>query len=604
MKKHSRSYHKLFKATLATTVAAGAFVAVAPLSTNANDVVFKDLNKEAHYYEPVLDLSARGIVNGYGDGTYKPGNSVTRGQAAKILALILDLDTKNVKNPGFTDVKVTDAYYGPIAALAQAGIINGYDDKTFKPNSNLKRSQMAKIIAIGFDLKEETLTDKRFTDVKSSDAYAGYVQSLLTHNITTGTTPTTFGPNALVTRGQIASFVVRSEKAVSVKAPVEIKSEIVNITNNTVELADGTFRVQANLKSLFNTTNLAALKGAIVTVTAQDGLIGKVTSIELAASGTASKSLILDGDKATLAGNLKVTGDYVSVKNLLIEGNLEIGNKVKNALLGEGTTVKGKTNISEGASIVTINTSVTSLLIDTVSEVTVDGIANLGEVEIKSKDAKVTLGTDVKIGNLVLPAGVEAKDVIKNFDAVKGNIQKINGKDNAEVKPETPGDGSTGGGTTPPPAPTTPTTPTGNELLNQSIQDQLGKGNAAAGGAVGVSMAGNTFTVDIKNSNSTLNNFNDAAAPVFDAFKTNTVVNSTTMTITVGGQNIVISNDDINNDLDFDNVMEKALAKVGLSGTTNLNILKDKSITFEVSGTIDNKEFDTTYVFNFQATGN
>ena len=570
MRKYSTSYQKLFKAALATTVATGAFVSVAPLSIYANEAgpaVFKDLNENAHYYSPVLNLSARGIVKGYADGTFKPNNSVTRGQAAKILANTLGLDTVNVQNPGFTDVKTTDEYYGPIAALAQAGIINGYDDKTFKPNNNLKRSQMAKIITLGFGLEETALTDTRFKDVKSSDAYAGYVQAMLTNNITTGTTATTFEPNALVTRGQIASFVVRSEAAVSVSAPADVTSEIVNITNNTVELANGkTYRLASTIKSLVNPTNLAVLKGATVKVTEQDGQIGKISSIAITASGNATSHLVLNGEGAALAGDLKVNGDYVSIKNVVVEGNLEIGNNVKNSFLSDGITVKGKTIISddktdataknegkmyrsiafvkpfsaqtaaeeatnkpvivfsnssmgtievskndvvieatgttsvqalvvssnvhlkaetgvsipqvtiaEGVTLITIDAPVANLVINTNSDLKIEGTGDLGaitiesnkevkfettgkvsQVTITSKDSKVEFGANTKVGNLVLPEGVNAKDVIGNYDSIKGNIDTIGGKDPVVTPPTTtptPPTGGNGGGTTTPPQP-------------------------------------------------------------------------------------------------------------------------------------------------------
>lgn len=260
MKKSTKASHKLFKAALATTVVAGAFVAAVPAETNAA-VTFKDVKPGVHYYAPVLELAGRGVVKGYDDNTYRPNASVTRAQSAKILAHVLQLDTVNVKDPGFKDVKKTDAYYGPIAALAQGGYIKGYTDngvKTFKPNANLTRSQMAKILTLGFALDESALDANKFKDVKPTDAYAGYVAALLALDITTGTTPTTFSPNGLVTRGQMATFVVRTEVALkgsvvpeetvgSEKLQNKINSELATVNNSTdaiyIALRDNTFNV-------------------------------------------------------------------------------------------------------------------------------------------------------------------------------------------------------------------------------------------------------------------------------------------------------------------------------------------------------------------------
>ena len=687
LSKYSSSYQKYFKAALAATVAGGAFVTVAPLNSQANEAgptVFKDLNEKAHYYAPVLNLSARGIVKGYEDGTFKPNKSVTRGQAAKILANTLGLDTVNVKDPGFTDVKKTDQYYGPIAALAEAGIINGYDDKTFKPNNNLKRSQMAKIITLGFGLEETALTDNRFTDVKSTDAYAGYVQAMLTNNVTTGTTATTFEPNALVTRGQIASFVVRSEAAVSVKAPADVTSEVVNITDNTVELANGkTYRLATTVKSLVNPSNLAVLKGANVKVTEQDGQINKISSIEITANGNAESHLVLDGKEAALEGDLKVNGDYVSIKNVIVEGNLEIAGKVKNSFLSDGITVKGKTVITddsaatannegkvyrsiafagaqtaaeeatnkpviafanatmgtievskkdivieatgttkvqsfvlssnvhlkaeagvtipevilaEGVTEVVLDAKVDSLTINTAAELTVGGTGEIGSVVLTSKDAKVSLSENVKIEKLILPEGVDAKDVIGNYDAIKGNIGTIEGEKNPEVKPETP--------TTPPgnggdEGPETPVGPTGNELLNKNLHAHLGKVNDASGGAVGISLSGNTFNVAIHDRNSTLGSFNNAASSIFESFKDNTVVNSATMSVQIGSSIVPITKSDIDNGLDINTVVQKALDEIGLSESNKLSILEGRSMTMQIEGTVEGKPFNSTYQFQF-----
>jgi len=214
MKKKSNSRQKLFKAALATAVLTGTMVTVAPMQLEAAKPTISDITNNQHR-EAITNLLERGIVNGFPDGTFKPNQQVTRGQAAKIIAQILNVDTKNVKDPGFKDVTMENQYYSAIAALVNAGIITGYEDKTFKPGNPLTRAQMAKILSLAFNFQEEVHTDKRFVDVKETNWYAGFVQTLLTHKITNGTSATTFSPGEFVTRGQLASFVVRSEKVAS-----------------------------------------------------------------------------------------------------------------------------------------------------------------------------------------------------------------------------------------------------------------------------------------------------------------------------------------------------------------------------------------------------
>lgn len=348
MKKHASSYQRLFGATLATVVLTGTVTTAVPVNTLAEEVKvpsFSDVKNTEHFYESVKSLASRGIVKGFGDGTFKPYQSVTRGQMASVLAKTLGMNMENVKNPGFKDVKVTDEYYAPIAALVEAGIIEGYNDKTFKPGEPLTRAQMSKIISLGFKLDEVKLTNTPFTDVKAGDWYADYVQALITNEITTGTTPTTFAPYAHVTRGQMASFIVRSE------SPVQKTAKLVGITNESVELSTGTYALSADLKKILNASNSAALLGAALEYTVKDGVIVGITSIELTSNGNETNNIVLDGQGSKFAGTLSVNGDYVSLKNLTIAKDLEIGKEVENSFKAFDIKVLGKTNLTDKNSI-------------------------------------------------------------------------------------------------------------------------------------------------------------------------------------------------------------------------------------------------------------
>ncbi|WP_186667747.1 S-layer homology domain-containing protein [Sporosarcina sp. BP05] len=676
------TYQKLFRATLATTVATGAFVAAVPTFAQADvakDITFKDVKNTHQFYEAIKSLTSRGVINGYTDGTYKPSQEITRAQAAKIMALALDLDTKNVVDPGFKDVKKDNPFYGHIAALVNAGVISGYEDKTFKPTGNLTRAQVAKMIVLGYKLEEEKLSNLPFKDVNEKIWYASYIQTVFSNKITSGTTATTFSPDAIVTRGQVASFIFKSELATEKKG-----SEVISITGDKVVLSDGTFTLDASLKAIFSAANLDFLKGAIVKYTAKDGVIVGVSSIEIKASGTAEKNLVIDGQGLVFPGNLTINGDYIHLKNLTIKGAFEIGKDVKNSFTAEKVIVEGtakvsnkaastataqsgvsysaaataptptiifidatfanvevtkdgaiieykgsskvkelilssnvilkaaegitipKVTIKAGATKVTLDANVGNLTVNSAGNLTLAGTGNIQEVtiesnkdvkfetkgkieklSIKSKDTHISLGT-TKVGDLVLPAGTTAKDIVADFEESKGNIENVSGVTNPEVTPPAAGGGGgTGGGGV----------VTGEQLLNQLLLDQLGAGNAS--GDVAISLSGNAFTVIIKKESSTLGHFRVAAQPVFDTIKSNTVVKSAVVSFTAGNEEIIISNSNVDNNQDLGEVIAKALAKVNLPETTQLSVLKGKSIKFQVTGTIDNKAFNTTYTFNF-----
>ncbi|MER2192916.1 MAG: S-layer homology domain-containing protein [Solibacillus sp.] len=181
-----------------------------PLGAAANTKQFSDVSTQ-YFAEAVYDLAERNIIGGYSDGTFKPGNTITRGQAAAIIVKMLKFDTSNVKNPGFKDVSTNNGYYKAIATLAQKGIIGGYSDGSYKPNDPIIRSQMASIIVKAFDLPRSSNIENPFKDV----SYSSHTPNILVlhkFGIVGGTSKDKFSPNAYVTRGQAATMLLKTEQ--------------------------------------------------------------------------------------------------------------------------------------------------------------------------------------------------------------------------------------------------------------------------------------------------------------------------------------------------------------------------------------------------------
>jgi len=187
-------------------------------------VQFSDVPSSKHYAEAVYELADRKIIGGYPDGTFKPGNSITRGQAAAIIAKMIGLDTTNVKNPGFKDVSTANGYYKAIAAMAEKGIIGGYADGRYGPNDPIKRGQMASILVKAFDLPRDGDIENPFKDVGSGWDFSHTGNTLIIYKlgITSGTSSDTFSPNAAITRGQAAKMLRATEE---VKLPTMVTFE-------------------------------------------------------------------------------------------------------------------------------------------------------------------------------------------------------------------------------------------------------------------------------------------------------------------------------------------------------------------------------------------
>ncbi len=200
---------KVFNTAIAAAVAVSGVVAVAP-TQSAAAITFKDVDSTNSHAWAISELAERGIIKGYPDGTFRWAAALTRGQAAKIIANILELDTENVVDPGFLDVKQTDEYYGAIAALKAEGIISGRPDGTYGQYEAITRGQMAKVIVEAFDLTGYLETP--FKDLQGAKSFINYIGILYANGVTTGTTANTYSPLAPIKRGQFASLVVRAEK--------------------------------------------------------------------------------------------------------------------------------------------------------------------------------------------------------------------------------------------------------------------------------------------------------------------------------------------------------------------------------------------------------
>lgn len=152
-------------------------------------------------------LTDLGIINGYGNNKFGTNDPIKRADAAIIIAGILDLDTKEVKKPSFIDVTPNHYAYPAIAAVVKAGIFQ--DGKTFNPNNQLTRGEMAKIIVKAFNL--ESQLDVTFKDTPTSHWAYEDISALAANYITTGYADSTFKPSQPITRAEFSVLIARAK---------------------------------------------------------------------------------------------------------------------------------------------------------------------------------------------------------------------------------------------------------------------------------------------------------------------------------------------------------------------------------------------------------
>jgi hypothetical protein len=175
--------------------------------------VFGDLSLSSQFYEPMYSLYLKEIYEG--EETDKgfvihPLKNVTRGDAAYMLYHLLGLTYVDGKD--FKDVPKSHDYFDAIETLASLGVIDGFTDGTFRPLDSLTRGQMAKIIASAFEYQIDSNASIPYKDVTA--AFKPFVHALSKEGITKGITATQFAPNRFISRQEMAAFMDRAYKKV------------------------------------------------------------------------------------------------------------------------------------------------------------------------------------------------------------------------------------------------------------------------------------------------------------------------------------------------------------------------------------------------------
>jgi len=212
------------RSKLATVFLAAAMVAVpaSPASAGAASG-FGDVSDSVYYTDAVAWLVANDITTGIEPGCFGPTDNVTRGQVA---AFLYRLDNALGNNPvvgahPFTDV-VSTYQEAPVGWLYAAGITTGTSATTFSPDAPITRGDFAALLW-RYAGSPAGAPSHPFTDVVLT-YQQDPVSWMYANHITTGTTSTTFSPNRPVDRAQAAAFLFRYSAPTSIVAPASAGS--------------------------------------------------------------------------------------------------------------------------------------------------------------------------------------------------------------------------------------------------------------------------------------------------------------------------------------------------------------------------------------------
>lgn len=279
-----------------------------------------------HWAESVItQWQSKGLIQGYEDGTFKPGNTITRAEFVTLMNNAKGFWSEGSIN--FSDVKNGSWFYSAVARAVAAGYVKGYSDGSFKPNNTITRAEAAVMIANTAKLSANEAGAYRFTDIGSIPAWArGSVGAVVAAGYMTGYPDGSFDANASISRAEAVSSLNRmlGGTAYQPTQPTTPTTDTTKTTSDDVVIED---------------------------------------------KGTTLKNQTVDGN-VTIAKSVG-NGD-VTLRNVTIKGDLIVKGGGSNTVTLEDVDVRGKVRLlKEGVHLHLVgDTDIRKLLIDLAARIT------------------------------------------------------------------------------------------------------------------------------------------------------------------------------------------------------------------------------------------
>ncbi len=167
---------------------------------------YYDVSKTFWAYAPITELSTKNIITGYAHSEFKPNNSVTRAEAAIMIAKSLGIAP--VAGTSFKDVSTGHWAASYINAVHKQGIIGGRGDGYYAPDAKITRAEISALLTRAYAMKASN-SSVSFTDINGHWAESSILK-VASSNLAKGYDDGSFKPNANATRAEFAQFIYNS----------------------------------------------------------------------------------------------------------------------------------------------------------------------------------------------------------------------------------------------------------------------------------------------------------------------------------------------------------------------------------------------------------
>ena len=172
--------------------------------------LFSDIAPDAWYKDAIQYAYDNGLMTGVSTTEFAPEATTTRAMIVSILARLENVTTAEAA--GFADVDDNDWYATAVNWAANVGVVNGYEDNTFRPNTAITREQLAAILMNYAAYKGEDVSNRadlaNYTDQPSTWAQEA-MQWAVAEGLISGVTADTLQPQGAATRAQVAAILQR-----------------------------------------------------------------------------------------------------------------------------------------------------------------------------------------------------------------------------------------------------------------------------------------------------------------------------------------------------------------------------------------------------------
>jgi hypothetical protein len=216
---------------------------VFPAQSYAAERSFSDVNESTNYNDSIDWLSDADIVIGYPDGTFKPDQCVNRAEFVKLVTLTSSLPYVPERTTDkFPDVRPSDWFYTYVGNAFTLSWIQGYPDGTFKPGNCVNRVEAIKMALWGFNIDHYPVPDIGWpwADVKHDAWYSSYFYTAidksllpLEHvkytNLESGWPSNYYYPDRNMTRAEVAEMLYRMYKLQNESKVVPLEDDVIKL---------------------------------------------------------------------------------------------------------------------------------------------------------------------------------------------------------------------------------------------------------------------------------------------------------------------------------------------------------------------------------------